>query len=90
MTRNSTNGVEGPRSARSKPPRRSAEHRLKGADRMRLSRRRKQLRLRCYSVELHDEEVLALIRQRYLQVERRADRDAVLSALYSFLDEHLR
>jgi hypothetical protein len=89
VTRNTTtNGVEGP-SARSKPPRRSAEQRRKVADRMRLSRRRKQLRLRCYSVEIHDEEILALIRQRYLPAERRADQGAVLSALYAFLDRNL-
>jgi hypothetical protein len=56
---------------------------------MRLSRRRKQLRLSCYSLEVHDDEIVALIRQGYLPGERRADRRAVLSALYAFMDQHL-
>jgi hypothetical protein len=88
--RNTANGVKAPASARSKPSRRTAEQRAKAADRMRLSRRRKQLRLSCYTVEIHDDEIVALIRQGYLQGERRADRGAVLSALYVFLDTNLR
>jgi hypothetical protein len=87
--RNTLNGAERRSSAPSKRARQSVEERRKAADRMRLSRRRKQLRLRCYSVELHDDEVAALIRQGYLQGERRGDRAAVLSALYAFLDQRL-
>jgi hypothetical protein len=89
LTRNTTTSVEAPSGARSKLPRRTAEQRAKAAVRMRLSRRRKQLRLRCYLVEIHDDEIGALIHQGYLQAERRADSGAVLSALYNFLDRTL-
>ena len=90
VTRNTTTGVEAAGSARRKPSRRSAEQRRKGADRMRLSRRRKRLKLHCFLVELHDDEISALVSKGYLQRERCADRGAVLGAFYAFMDQNLR
>jgi hypothetical protein len=85
-----TTGVEAPSRARTKSLRRTTEQRAMAADRMRLSRRRKQLRLSCFTVEIHDDEVSALISQGYLKGELRADRGAVLRALYAFMSQHLR
>jgi hypothetical protein len=61
-----------------------------GAKRMQEVRLRRRLGLRCYTVELHESEVAALVRQGYLSPERQADRDAVLQALHAFIEAQLR
>jgi hypothetical protein len=89
VTRNSTNGVEGP-SARSKPPRRSAEQRRAGAERMRLHRERKRRGLSCITVEIRNAEIASLIRSGYLPRERSRERRALVAALHLFLDTNLK
>ena len=90
MTRNTANGVEAPRSARAKPAHKTAEQRANAAKRMRWARDRQRQGLRCYTLEIRNEEIAALILKGFLQRDRRADRGAVVSALYAFLDTHLR
>jgi hypothetical protein len=60
------------------------------AERMRLARQRRRDGLRCYTIELHDGDLNGLQRRGFLAAEHRADRNAVLIALYSFLDVALR
>jgi hypothetical protein len=89
VTRNSANSVEGP-SARTKPPRRSAEQRANAAKRMRWARERRRLGLRCYTLEIRNTEIMALISGGYLRLERCRDRGAVVAALHAFLDTNLK
>ena len=56
------------------------------ARRMRLHRERRSLGLRCLTIELHETEIDALIREGLLTSETRNDQNAVCSALYEFLD----
>jgi hypothetical protein len=60
------------------------------AERMRLVRQRRRDGLRCYTIELHDDDLDGLQRRGFLAAEQRADQNAVLTALYSFLDDALR
>jgi hypothetical protein len=66
------------------PTKRSA-----AARRMRLHRERRSLGLRCLTIELHETEIDALIREGLLTSETRNDQNAVCSALYEFLDSVL-
>jgi hypothetical protein len=59
------------------------------ARRMRLHRERRSLGLRCLTIELHETEIDALIREGLLTSETRNDQNAVCSALYEFLDSVL-
>jgi hypothetical protein len=56
------------------------------AERMRLSRERKRNGLRCFTLEIRDQEIVALIDQGFLLVDDREDAAAVVEALYRFLD----
>ena len=61
-----------------------------GAERMRRCRQRRRDGLRCYRLELRDEEIAALVRLRLLSHGEETNRIAVVKAMYAFLDENLR
>jgi hypothetical protein len=61
-----------------------------GAERMRRHRGRRQLGLRCLTIELRETEIDLLIRRGRLAPDGRGDLDAVKKALYAFLDDALR
>ncbi len=63
---------------------------LSAAERMRRHRERRRNGLRSLTVELRDSEVNELIKRGYLAPESRADKDAIRTALYWFLDHDLR
>jgi hypothetical protein len=65
---------------------RAAQFRFSGAERMRRSRERRREGLRCYLMEIRDDEVEALIERGCLAAEDREDAGAVVEALYRFLD----
>jgi hypothetical protein len=56
------------------------------AERMRLHRERRRNGMRCLTIELHETEIEALIREGLLKPETRNDPSAVSDALYAFLD----
>jgi hypothetical protein len=60
--------------------------RAKAAARMRRSRQRHAKGLHCLMLEIRDAEVEALVRRGLLAQENRADRAAVVKALYKLLD----
>jgi len=59
------------------------------AERMRLHRERRRNGMRCLTIELHETEIDALIREGLLKSETRNDPSAVNDALYAFLDDQL-
>jgi hypothetical protein len=59
------------------------------AERMRRYRDRRNKKLRCLTLEIHEIEIDLLIRKGLLAAEMRNDLIAVRDALYSFLDETL-
>jgi hypothetical protein len=61
-----------------------------GAVRMARYRRRRRNGLRCLLVELRKAEIEVLIRRGYLDAAHRRGKNAVLKALYDFLDDTLR
>ena len=60
------------------------------AARMRRCRARRRAGYRCYNVELHQSEIKTLIRRGYLQSDDRDDHDAVVTALYQYLEASMR
>ena len=62
---------------------------LTAAERMRLHRARRRRKVRYLGIELFEAEVDALIRRGFLRAETRNDRNAVIKALYTFLDRWL-
>ena len=59
----------------------------RAAERMRLFRERK--RLRCLTIELHEDEIDALVRKGLLNAEMRNDANAIIEAMYAFFDRTL-
>jgi hypothetical protein len=59
------------------------------AARMRRCRARRRAGYRCFTVEIHRTEIEALVRHRLLEVEDRDDPDAVVTALYQFLERSM-
>ena len=59
------------------------------AERMRLFRERKRKGLRCVTVELHEDEIDALVRMGLLNVEMRYDANSIIEAMYAFFDRTL-
>jgi len=59
------------------------------AERMRRCRQRRRAGLRCLLIELRETEINALIRKGLLKQETRNDANAVIEALYAFLDRAL-
>ena len=60
------------------------------AERMRRYRRRKRGGLRCLTVQIRQSEIEALVNKGLLSADERANADAILQALYAFLDRALR
>jgi hypothetical protein len=63
--------------------------RARAAERMRRSRSRRSKGMRCYTLELRDDEITALIRRGLLAPDQQTNRAAVRKAMYAFLDHHL-
>jgi hypothetical protein len=59
------------------------------AERMRRHRQRQSIGLRCFTVELHETEIEALIKKGLLSWETRNDRSAIINALYAFFEQTL-
>jgi len=59
------------------------------AERMRRPRERRRQGLRCLWIELHEEELDALVRRGLLETKSRNDDDAVADALYAHLERTL-
>jgi hypothetical protein len=57
---------------------------------MRWSRQRKRRGLKCYTIDVRDSEIETLVRDCYLQAERRGNKAAVVNALHAFLDQNLK
>jgi len=58
-------------------------------ERMRRHRQRRREGLRCVTVELRETEIQALITRGLLAPETRNDTNAIIEALYAFLDRTL-
>jgi hypothetical protein len=65
------------------------EHISPAADRMRRCRERRRKGLRFISIELRETEITEFIRRGLLNPEMRHDPNAVLAAVYTFLDHTL-
>jgi hypothetical protein len=65
---------------------RTAMRRAGAAERMRRNRERRREGLHCYMLEIRDQEIEALIRRGFLRPERRNENEAIVEALYEFLD----
>ena len=63
--------------------------RAAAAERMRRCRARRRAGFRCFTVELHDGEIEALVRRGLLRVDDREDPDAVVTALYEHLEHSI-
>ena len=59
------------------------------AERMRRHRERRRDGLRCLTIELRETEIDALVRMGLLKREMRNDANAIIEALYAFLDRTL-
>ena len=58
----------------------------RAAERMRRHRQRRRDGLRCFLIELRETEIDALVSERLLKQETRNDTNAIIQALYAFLD----
>ena len=67
----------------------SAARSAAGAERVRAHRQRRREGLRCFTLEIRDSEVDALVHKQLLEPERRSDPSAIVDALYAFLDRAL-
>jgi hypothetical protein len=59
------------------------------AERMRRHRQRRRDGMRCFTVELRATEIETLVHKGLLKWETRNDRNAIIEALYAFLDDTL-
>jgi hypothetical protein len=64
--------------------------RSSAAERMKLHRERKKKGMRCLTIELRETEIDALIRNGFLTADTRNDAEAIIDALYAFLDRELK
>jgi hypothetical protein len=60
-----------------------------GAERMRRHRQRRRDGMRCLQLEIRDTEIDELIRRKLLKEEARNNKQAIIDALYEFLEEAL-
>jgi hypothetical protein len=56
------------------------------AERMRRSRNRRRMGIRCYTIQLRDSEIAALVRRGLLSTQEQTDRIAIVKAMHAFLD----
>jgi hypothetical protein len=59
------------------------------AERMRISRQRRRDGLRCLTIELRETEITELMRRGYLSGDDRDNQEAIVAAMYRFLDREL-
>ena len=69
--------------------RKAAAARTGSAERMRRCRARRRAGFHCYVIELHGDEIDAFVRLGLLRADHRNDPDAVVTALYSHLEQSL-
>jgi hypothetical protein len=67
----------------------SASEPTGAAARMRQSRWRRKAGYRCVRLDIHEDEIAALVERKLLDPESRNDTDAVINALYDFLEQEL-
>jgi hypothetical protein len=60
-----------------------------GAERMRRHRQRRRDGMRCIQIEIRDTEIDVLIRRKLLKEETRNDKQAIIDALYEFMEDTL-
>jgi hypothetical protein len=60
-----------------------------GAERMQRHRQRRRDGMRCVQMEIRDTEIEELIRRKLLKEETRNDKQAIIDALYEFLENSL-
>jgi hypothetical protein len=70
-------------------PSSSASEPTGAAARMRQSRWRRKRGYRCLRLDIHEDEIAALVERKLLDPESRNDPDAVINALYDFLEREL-
>jgi hypothetical protein len=58
-----------------------------GAERMRVSRQRRREGMRCFTIEMREAEIARLVMLGWLSAASRHDRNAIVQALYKFLDQ---
>ena len=63
--------------------------RVQAAERMRRSRERRRKGLRCYTLQIWDREIEALIDRGWLSAREQTDHRAVVKAMHRFLDHNL-
>ena len=71
------------------PPTTEPVARSLAAERMRLFRERRRKGLRCLTIELHEDEIDALVRMGLLTPEMRNDANAIIEAMYAFFGRTL-
>jgi hypothetical protein len=71
-------------------PRTASTTRSAAAERMRRHRERRQVGLRCITIQVWDREIETLIRTGLLTAEMRNDLHEIREALYAHLDRTLR
>jgi hypothetical protein len=59
------------------------------AVRMRRCRARRRAGYRCFTVELHDNEIAALVHRGLLRVDDRENPAAIVTALYDYLEDSI-
>jgi hypothetical protein len=64
-------------------------HPSPAAERMRRHRERRRKEQRCLTIEMHETEIDELVRRGLLKSEMRNSTNAVIQALYTFLDSTL-
>ena len=72
------------------PPNTASATRSAAAERMRRHRERRQVGLRCITIQVWDREIEMLIRRGLLPAEMRNDLHEIREALYVHLDRTLR
>jgi len=60
-----------------------------GAERMRISRQRRREGMRCFTIEMRETEIDRLVALGLLSADGRSDQNAVVQAIYRFLDQSL-
>ena len=59
------------------------------AERMRRHRERRKNKLRCLTIQIRESEIDVLVRKGFLQVDAGNDTNAIVAALYEFLERTL-
>jgi hypothetical protein len=60
--------------------------RARATERMRRSRNRRRIGIRCFTLQLRESEIAALVRRGLLPSDEQTNRIAVVKAMHAFLD----